>query len=67
MRRLIWALYVEREWVPGAEQLMGKAPADLPAKAYHQRNQARLAARRLMERLLLLDPAPTADVTNGAQ
>lgn len=58
MRRLIWALYVEREWIPGADVLLDKPSGDLTGPAYHQRNAARLAAKKLMERLLLLDPEP---------
>lgn len=59
MHRLIWGLYVEHEWVPGAERLMGPPSGDLHGTAYHERNAARMATKRLMEHLLLTDE--TAD------
>lgn len=63
MQRLIWALYVEHEWVPGADQLVATPAKGLSAQEYGRYNSARLAAKRMMDRLFPADEP--AEVSGG--
>lgn len=51
----MWALYVEREWVPGADTLLATPSTGLRGPAFHQHAKARLAARALVDRLFPAD------------
>lgn len=47
---MLWALYVEQTWVPGADELVAaRAPRGLDAQQFGVYNASRLAAKQLMD------------------